>query len=80
MNLPDSNTEILETLLGRGLLFLNHCTTGVGSPSATQDNTNVTPVCTCVSSLGRTKICGTTPESKTQHCEQDMLLMSVLQE
>ncbi len=38
-----------------------HCTLGVGSPRATQDNTKVTPVCTWVSSLGRTKICGTTP-------------------
>ena len=39
------------------------CTLGVGSPRATQDNTNVTPVCTWVSSRGRTNICGTTPVS-----------------
>ncbi len=64
-SLPDSKTEILDSLFGRACLSLNHRTTGVGEPMAWQDNTNVTPVVTCVSSRGRTSICGCTPNNNT---------------
>ncbi len=63
---PFSKTEIRETFLAMGSPFLNHWTVGVGSPMATHDNTNVTPDVTCVSSRGRTKICGVTPAEKPQ--------------